>query len=51
MVGLASLQNDTGVSKSWIEEGGFDVQIAGIMYPLKVQMAPFYDPSGAIMRG
>ncbi len=51
MVGLASLRNGGGVSKSWIEEGGFDVQIAGKTYPLKAQMAPFYDPSGAIMRG
>jgi 4-methylaminobutanoate oxidase (formaldehyde-forming) len=51
MVGLASLHNENGVSTSWIEEGGFDVQIAGKMYPLKVQVAPFYDPAGAIMRG
>ena len=51
MVGLASLHNDAGVSKAWIENGGFEVQIAGEMYPLKVQLAPFYDPTGAIMRG
>lgn len=51
MVGLASLHKDSGVSKAWLEEGGFEVQIAGTMYPLRVQLAPFYDPSGAIMRG
>ena len=51
MVGLASLHRGGGVSQDWIEEGGFEVQIAGEAYPLKVQLAPFYDPKGAIMRG
>ncbi|OBY26924.1 FAD-dependent oxidoreductase [Leisingera sp. JC1] len=51
MVGLASLHSGGGVSKSWIDEGGFEVQIAGNMYPLKVQLAPYYDPKGEIMRG
>ncbi|MDC0659032.1 FAD-dependent oxidoreductase [Leisingera sp. SS27] len=51
MVGLASLNRDGGVSKTWIDEGGFKVQIAGKMYPLKVQLTPYYDPKGEIMRG
>ncbi|MFV1566694.1 FAD-dependent oxidoreductase [Phaeobacter sp. JH20_10] len=51
MIGLASLENPEGVSKIWIEEGGFEVQIAGKMYPIKAQLAPFYDPKGDIMRG
>lgn len=51
MVGLASLHRADGVSKAWIDEGGFEVQIAGRMFPLRVQLAPFYDPAGAIMRG
>lgn len=51
MVGLASLHRDEGVSKAWIDEGGFKVQIAGGFYPLRVQLAPFYDPEGKIMRG
>ena len=51
MVGLASLHCGDGVSQDWIDEGGFEVQIAGEMYPLKVQLAPFYDPRGEIMRG
>ena len=51
MVGLASLHHAAGASKAWIEEGGFDVQIAGQMYPVIVQQAPFYDPEGEIMRG
>lgn len=51
MIGLASLENADGVSKSWIDEGQFEVQIAGDMYPIRAQLAPFYDPKGEIMRG
>ncbi|UWQ79885.1 FAD-dependent oxidoreductase [Leisingera sp. S132] len=51
MVGLASLHRQDGVSKDWIDEGGFEVQIAGKMYPLNVQLSPYYDPKGKIMRG
>ena len=51
MVGLAVLEKETGVSDNWIEEGGFSVQIAGRLYPAEIQPHPFYDPTGAIMRG
>ena len=51
MIGLASLHNADGVSKTWVDEGGFEVQIAGQKYPLRTQLAPFYDPTGEIMRG
>ena len=51
MVGLASLHNDAGVGKAWIDAGGFKVQIAGQLYPLHVQLTPYYDPKGEIMRG
>ena len=50
MVGLASLHRDQGVSTAWIDEGGFTVQIATEMFPLQVQLAPFYDPKGKRMR-
>lgn len=51
MIGLASLENSEGVSKAWVDEGGFEVQIAGRLYPISAQLAPFYDPKGEIMRG
>ncbi len=51
LVGLASLHNDNGVSKAWIDEGGFTAQIAGAFYPIKVQLGPSYDPKGERMRG
>ena len=51
MVGLGSLHREGGVSKAWIDEGGFEVQIAGRMLPIEVQLLPFLDPQGTIMRG
>jgi glycine cleavage system aminomethyltransferase T/glycine/D-amino acid oxidase-like deaminating enzyme len=50
MVGLAAIKSAKGVSEAWIDEGGFEVQIARRMYPVEVQLAPFYDPKGKIMR-
>ena len=51
IVGLAALENPDGVTRQWLNDGGFDVQIAGELYPIKVQLAPFYDPKGERMRG
>ena len=51
MVGLATIEKTGGASKAWIDEGGFKVQIAGKLYPIKAQLSPFYDPKGEIMRG
>ena len=50
MVGLASLYGEEGVSQAWLEEGNFEVQVAGQMYALTVQLQPFYDGSGEKMR-
>ncbi|MBZ0127621.1 MAG: FAD-dependent oxidoreductase [Rhodobacteraceae bacterium] len=51
MVGLASLHRAGGVSRNWIEAGGFKVQVAGRMYPADLQVQGFYDPKGERMRG
>ncbi len=50
-LGLASLHRAEGVSKIWIEEGGFDIMVAGQRHPIDVQLKPFYDPAGLLMRG
>lgn len=50
MVGLATIEKAGGVPKAWIDEGGFEVQIAGEFHPIKAQLGPFYDPKGEIMR-
>ena len=51
MVGLASLERAGGVTKAWLDAGGFTVQIAGEMFDCTLQTGPFYDPKGEIMRG
>lgn len=51
MIGLATVHRDNGVTKEWIEEGGFSVLIAGQPYPVHAQLAPLYDPKGDKMRG
>ncbi|RSB60423.1 FAD-dependent oxidoreductase [Rhizobium pisi] len=51
MIGLASLHREAGVTKDWLDEGEFEVQIAGKMHAARVQLGAFYDPSGTIMRG
>jgi glycine cleavage system aminomethyltransferase T len=51
MLGLASLHREEGVSKAWLDEGGFEVQVAGKRHPITVQLQPFYDPAGLRMRG
>ncbi len=50
MIGLAALHRDGGVSKDWINEGGFSVRVAGQDYPLHVQLAALFDPNGDRMR-
>lgn len=50
MLGLATLHRIGGVSKAWLEEGGFTVQIAGTHHVATVQLPGFYDPTGEIMR-
>ena len=50
MIGLVFLHNSQGVSRDWIEAGGFEVQIAGKRCPVTIQLQPFYDPKGERMR-
>ena len=51
MIGLGTLHRAGGVTKDWLAEGGFTVQIAGTHHPLTVQLSGFYDPDGKILRG
>ncbi len=51
MVGLAALHNPGGVTADWLAGGGFTVRIAGTDHPATLQLQPFHDPKGAIMRG
>ena len=42
-VGLAMVGGDP-VNKTYLEEGKWEVDIAGRIYPAKVSLRPLYDP-------
>jgi 4-methylaminobutanoate oxidase (formaldehyde-forming) len=48
---LGTLHQDGGVSRQWIADGGFEVQIAGSFHPVNLGLRGFYDPTGERMRG
>jgi 4-methylaminobutanoate oxidase (formaldehyde-forming) len=50
-LGIATVHSPEGVSKGWLGERDFEVQIAGDRHAIDVRLAPFYDPSGERMRG
>ena len=46
-VGLTMLESgsdDQGITKSFLQEGKWEVEIGNKMYPCQVSLAPFYDP-------
>lgn len=51
MIGLAALHHAPGVTAGWLAQGGFTVRIAGHDHPATLQLQPFHDPKGTIMRG
>lgn len=49
-VGMAYLRSAEGVTKDFVADGGYAVEIAGQQHPVKVSLRPFYDPTGKRMR-
>jgi 4-methylaminobutanoate oxidase (formaldehyde-forming) len=47
---LAYVHNPDGVTREWIESGGWEVEVAWTRYPARVQLEPFYDPKSERMR-
>jgi 4-methylaminobutanoate oxidase (formaldehyde-forming) len=48
---MASIYRKGGVSAAWLDEGGFEVEVAGDRYPIDVQFEGFYDPKSERLRG
>ena len=42
---------DDAVTKDWIESGAWTIEVASETCPATAQLAGFYDPKGARMRG
>jgi 4-methylaminobutanoate oxidase (formaldehyde-forming) len=50
-LGLGYVHNVEGVTREWIEAGGWEVEVAWTRYQAQVQLAPFYDPKNERIRG
>ena len=50
-LGIALLKHDEGVTKKWLASKQFEIEVAGIRYPLDVQLSAFYDPEGRQLKG
>ncbi len=50
-VGLALIDNEQGVGAAWLAEGGFEVVVAGVKFPVTLSLKPFYDPDRTRVRG
>jgi heterotetrameric sarcosine oxidase gamma subunit len=43
-VGLAMVESDAPIDAAWLNEGRWEVDIAGRLYPATVSLRPLYDP-------
>ena len=51
-VGLTMLESsDRAITKSYIQEGEWEVEIGNKKYPCQVSLAPFYDPKSLRVKG
>jgi 4-methylaminobutanoate oxidase (formaldehyde-forming) len=48
--GIATVKRQGGVTAEWLLEGGFEVEIATVKYPIEVQFGGFYDPKSSRLR-
>ncbi len=46
-VGLAMIEDETGIPAEAVENGRFEVDIAGVRYPARASLRPMYDPDRA----
>ncbi|WP_353953089.1 FAD-dependent oxidoreductase [Knoellia sp. S7-12] len=49
-VGIAAVTSDGPVTKAWLEDGTWEVDIAGRRIPARVSLRPLYDPTSARVR-
>jgi 4-methylaminobutanoate oxidase (formaldehyde-forming) len=49
-LGMGYVNNEGGVTKDWIEQGKWEIELAWKRYGAKVQLQSFYDPKGERIR-
>ncbi|WP_167391487.1 GcvT family protein [Mesorhizobium temperatum] len=50
-LGLGYVRNADGVTRDWLANGKWEVEIAMKRYPIELQFGPWYDPQNARVRG
>jgi glycine cleavage system aminomethyltransferase T len=50
-LGLASVRKSGGVTAEWLNEGGFEVEVAGVRHGGDLQFGGYYDPKSERLRG
>ncbi|CAN5167788.1 hypothetical protein BH09MYX1_BH09MYX1_52100 [soil metagenome] len=43
-VGLAMIEGDAPITQAWLDEGTWEVDVAGTKYPAVTSLRPLYDP-------
>jgi heterotetrameric sarcosine oxidase gamma subunit len=49
-LGLGYVHNPEGVAPDWLSSASFEVELAWQRHPVKVQLHPFYDPRGELIK-
>ena len=49
-IGLGYVHDEAGVTEELVNEGGFEIEVAGERYPAKASMRPMYDPENLRIR-
>ena len=50
-LGIASISHPDGVTRDFLTTHRFEIEVASRRYPATMQLAPFYDPRSARMKG
>jgi 4-methylaminobutanoate oxidase (formaldehyde-forming) len=50
-VGLGPIRNINGVSKEYIQNGKFEIEVVGVRYPASASLRPLYDPKNEKIKG
>jgi glycine cleavage system T protein len=50
-IGLGYVESSEQVTKEWVEDGSYEIEVAGDRLPARPYLRPVYDPDGARVRG
>lgn len=49
-VGLGTVENEDGVTRAFVKEGTYEIEVAGVRYSAKASLRPMFDPKGLKVR-